>query len=158
MLINFGKHRGYSTDWLVLNDPGYYWWMCGCCGGAGHFLEAYAEATRLLWHIDAKPFLVTCGGDQCSNQATRVTAYDGVAQLKPWCDSCDPYSTGASPGKLSIIRACRQAMNYVASTTGQSSDQKAIINYLAQAKGLPAGADVFERQAFFGTRATASSS
>jgi hypothetical protein len=158
MLISFGRHQGYSTDWLVLNEPGYVWWMLDSRGTIGNFLDVCAEASRLLWHIDAKPFLVTCSGDQCSNLAMRVSAYDGVAQLKPWCDSCDPSIAGVSPGTLTIIRTCREAMSYIARTTSRRSDHRAIIRYLAQAKGLPVDADVYERRAFFATSATASSS
>jgi hypothetical protein len=78
-------------------------------------------------------------GVECGKPATRASAYRQVPNdLHWWCDSCDPYGTGANSEKLFMARTCSSALFHVNSDCGESrQDKRIIVKGLAEAKGLP---------------------
>src|SRR5438552_2009354 len=113
MFIQFGKHWGTSIELLLLKQPDYIRWMLSQQGTTRNFCEARQEACRLIRAFNEKPILKPCQNLECGNCATRATVYQGSVRPIWWCNHCDPYRLGASPGKLHIIQTYGDAGCYV---------------------------------------------
>lgn len=128
MDMGFGKYKGKAVAWVLLEDPQYFDWM-GNNGMSGN--PEYIFAMQLINIFDSKPFINArcngrCGGQ---NPVTRLTLYAGIYNGAYWfCDECDPYDSGANPGKLTPIRTLSHAIGY------RDSD---LIKAMAIAKGVP---------------------
>lgn len=93
------------------------------------------EFKRLIAKFDARPFETPCAG--CGATATRASAYRNSSSLMFWCDNCDPYSSGADRGKLTMIRTYQEALRHVGGTfTAPRTEKRNIILALAHGKGL----------------------
>ena len=67
-----------------------------------------------------------------------------------WCDTCDPYETGALSGKLYLLDSYINALGHVEIfCSGRKSDYKKIIKLMSQAKGLPNRVGETQAQNFF---------
>jgi hypothetical protein len=114
MIINFGKHRGKSVEWLVLKAPDYLKWILEQSAPTGNLASVKAEALRLVLLFDGKQITKECCGSNCRNTAIQFTAYVGNPSLiYAWCDTCDPYQLGATRWKLRFIKTYEEALNYV---------------------------------------------
>jgi hypothetical protein len=151
MTITFGKYRGKSVEWLVLKAPDYLKWILEQPDSTCNLASVKTEALRLISLFDAKQITKPCLGSNCSKAAIQFTAYQGNPYLiYAWCDTCDPYQQGASPGKLTFIKTYRDALNYVKRDGGgRSSDYKGAIKKIAMAKGLPARSSEAQMKEFF---------
>lgn len=131
--IESGKHEGKRSEIVALNYPHYGQWYRGKYPQAKLSKTLQQHAAKM----DAKPFTVAC--DNCKiKAATRATAYQNNPDLYFWCADCDPYSLGASRGKLSVVNTCQQALDHIDLTAaGNVAWKKRILRTLAQAKGLP---------------------
>jgi hypothetical protein len=154
MILSFGKkHAGKSLELLVLKEPDYIKWMLEQKNPGAAMKRAQDEAKRLIAKFDAMPFTENCSGHTGSpHPATRCTVYgNNVRGPYWWCDACNPYQSGANPGKLQEVRSYGQALRHVASFCGgRVSDYKSLIRDLAAAKGLPSRVGEKQAQAFFG--------
>jgi len=144
MILKSGRHADKSTEYVFLrhgNDASYI--MANYADG-----PVGKEYLRLSRKFDAKPFEVQCY--QCANTATRASAYRGSPSLMFWCDDCDPYSQGASRGKLVIVRTYLEAVRHIDFTCqGYRAWKDMIIKELAGAKGCPARLSQKAAIAFF---------
>src|SRR5690348_4053546 len=113
MLVTFGKHQGRTVEELVLKEPDYVVWMLMQPNPAGAMARTCHEARRLIGVFDDKPFLGPCSGRDCPRPATRCSVYGQNIQPVCWCDDCDPYSMGASQGRLQIITGYGDAVRHV---------------------------------------------
>jgi hypothetical protein len=139
MQITFGKHAGKSLELLLLKEPDYIAWMLAQQSVYGAVKRAQDEAKRLIARFDAKPLVKDCFGRSGAHKATRCTVYgNNVTAPYWWCSTCDPYLSGANPGKLQVVASYEDALAHVALwCSGRSSDYKSLIKDLARAKGLP---------------------
>jgi hypothetical protein len=148
--ISFGKHYGKSAELVVLKEPDYVDWMLGLDGATGRLPETRREVRGLVNEFDRKPILWPCQAPGCGNRATRCSLYQGGLQPRWWCEHCDPYQLGASPGKLAIVKTYLNVVTYVSHyCRGRRVDLKVLIRVLAQAKGLPARVGEPEARNFF---------
>jgi len=150
MKITFGKLKGKSVGLALLRHPDYIAWVLDQPSPSGGMKGVIAEANDLIPLFDAKPIVKRCRGRNCSNQATRFSVYHGGFDAWPWCDSCDPYSQGASTGRLSILKTYREALRHVAFfNAGRREDYRDLLKSMAEAKGLPARVGEKQAAAFF---------
>ena len=149
--LNFGKNAGKSVEQLVLKDPKYIHWMLSQSDAKGALKLAQAHAAKCIKRFDAKPFVKTCSGQNCHATATRCTVYtDNVSDPYWWCDTCDPYESGANRGKLPVLTTYAQAYNHVQLyCSGRVSDHKDIVLSMAKAKGLPSRVGEAQALQFF---------
>ena len=133
MLIQSGSKEGKTTQELVLKEPDWVQFFLG----KNKTGKVPTELRRHIQTFDAKPLIERCS--RCKSVATRASLYVGNALLPYyWCDSCDPYSSGARPGTLTVVHTYAQALRFVDYLcSGKWSDKRAIIKSLGQAKGLP---------------------
>lgn len=152
MRVPFGKYAGKSTEILVLKHPDYAFSILGEREATGHFHDIQVEIRRLIQLFDQKPILrpCMCGPCMCGRCATRGTVYKRTVQPYWWCENCDPYRLGASPGKLQIIRSYFDAVDCANMCgAGWRSAFKILINEMARAKGLPERVGEAQALAFF---------
>lgn len=142
MYFSFGKHRWKNVEQVLLIDPSYVCWMWGLAKVDGGMAEVRREAARLMAIFNDKPFTVNC---RCGGQATRCMLYVGNPSPEFWCDQCDPYSGGASPGRL------REIQTYLEAATAASTRDgvKNVVQEIARAKGLGDRITHDEAEAFF---------
>lgn len=129
MKMTFGKYENKPVAWVLLTDPGYFYWM------REKQMKNYKEykfAIELIKVLDSLPYknvkcMGECGGE---NPVTRFTLYKNKFNGEYWfCDSCDPYSKGAISGNLHSISEF--------STVFGHKDQEYIIKAIVSAKGAP---------------------
>ncbi len=151
MLVNFGKHKGKSVEWIVLKEPDYIKWVLDQPDPNGNLETIMTEALSLILVFDAKPIVKACHGSNCNKPAVRFTAYEGnSSSIFTWCEACDPYQTGAVHGKLRILSTYDDALHHAEfSCDGHRSDYKTIIKEIAIAKGLPRRSPETQVKAFF---------
>jgi hypothetical protein len=145
MGLQSGKHAGKTTETLLLKSPDWAQWMM-----SNHPDNPVSrEFRRLVARFDAKPFTKIC--DRCRQQATRASAYQGSGRnLMFWCDDCNPYSSGASSGRLTVVRTFDDALRHIEFTcTALRGEKRDIINALAKGKGLPSRVGDAQAEAFF---------
>jgi hypothetical protein len=146
--IDFGKYAGKPLELLVLKEPGYVAWILKQQSAAGRMKSVQIEAKRLIALFNAKPFLKDCFGQSHGpRKATRCSVY-GSSVNAPywWCSTCNPYESGAAPGKLQSVATYESALRHVDFFYGgRGADYKSLIRALAEAKGLPSR--VGEKQA-----------
>jgi hypothetical protein len=149
MIITFGKFRGRSVEWLVLNAPGYVKWVINQPAPAGPLIPLKSELLRLIDMFDAKRILEPC--INCKSTAFRFTGYQGVSyELYPWCETCDCYNTGAASWKLTVIKTYRDALKFIEwHCRGRPSAYQAIIRAIAESKGFPERSSEVRIQKFF---------
>lgn len=140
MEVTFGKHQGKSIETLVIKEPTYTAWMLLVESPTGQMKSVQKRARQLVSCFDDKPIIIECYGKGCGNRATRCTIYlNNVATPHWWCDECDPYQSGANPGKLQAVQTYQQALGHVDMyCKGRVTDARNLVRSLAQAKGLPA--------------------
>ncbi len=148
MIITFGKKKGVEVGKVLLKDPDYIAWALNQ-SNSGPMGALQTEAKRLIAKFGTKPLTTVCHG--CKGNATYFTAYANNANsLYSWCDTCNPYSSGANPGKLTSIRSFSDAMAHIAYSCGNLKKGKtAIVKAMAEAKGLPKRVGDAEVAAFF---------
>ena len=153
MQVTFGKHVGKSVELLMIKEPNYISWILGQDSPRGAMAKMKSHVEQLIYIFDAKPFTEKkCYSATCSNQATRLTMYEENLIPLPfwWCDTCDPYQTGANRGKLRFLMGYLSALQYVRSFCGgKKSDYVTIIKRIAQSKGLPHRVGELQVQKFF---------
>ncbi len=109
MEMSFGKHEGKPVSWVLIEDPGYIAWM----REQGMDRPELKFALSLLAKLDSIPFkAVKCrGSQQCTNPVTNLVLYKGVFNGGYWfCDSCDPYTHGATKGTLTQINSAARIL------------------------------------------------
>ena len=135
MKIWFGKHKGKLLERLLLAEPHYIRWIRKE-GAKPPLSVVKKEIEHLLEVFKSRPFVVRC--TNCKKAATRCTVYGNAVSPYWWCDSCDPYSTGAQEGKLTIIKTYDHAMTHVEYFCGDRlGDARELARALAEGKGLP---------------------
>ena len=72
--------------------------------------------------------------------------------MQYWCDDCNSYSAGASPGKLQEICGYLDAVQYALNWCGPKGFSEIVVRDLAEAKGLPERAGVAQIRAFFNVK------
>lgn len=145
MLVTFGKYAGKSTELLVLKHPDYVVWLRYQSSLKGLALAARNDCVRLIAKFDSASYTRPCS--KCRQPATRTTFYAGNAtDCYTWCDACDPYSSGALQGKLTVVDAYKGALLQAALYHGNRvTAQRDAVQALGRAKGL--GKSVTEKQA-----------
>lgn len=136
--ISFGKYKGELPGAVLIKDPDYVEWVLGKKDAHGSLKELRGEFIRLIKIFDSADFETICEASKCMQKATRCTAYrHNYASLHWWCDECDPYSSGASQGKLRELRSYMGALRYLRSERLRSKkDKETLIRKLAQDKGI----------------------
>ena len=150
MEVTFGKHKGSSVEFLVLKQADYVTWLLEQTDAYGALQRVRKHAKGLILSFDAKRVLKKCYG-RCDKVATYCTVYsDNVLQPYWWCDTCDPYQSGASRGKLHPIRAYEDALGHASLyCRGRRDDYRELILEIARAKGLPDRVGEAQARAFF---------
>jgi hypothetical protein len=134
MIISFGRHKGISGEMLILRDPSYVKWILIEEGDSEQFIKVQNEMYRLISKFDAKPFIKNCLA--CNERvATRVSIYKGDFDHLEFCNICDPYDWGATPGKLVICKKYMDILWYI--DYGRRSGLRRLLRSVAQSKGLP---------------------
>ena len=113
MRFTRGEHFDRSITSVVLHDPAYTMAMIRH-GEHDQPQEVVDEAARLVAEFDAAPFRIRCEGENCTNNATRAVLYGDNRDPQWWCDDCDPYPTGATAGKVHVVKTYRDAVTHVA--------------------------------------------
>jgi len=146
--VTFGKHRGKSLELLFLKEPGYVAWVCDQEKASAPLARLQDVACQLRRVFDRKPLLKPCL--RCGGQAVRFSYYLNGTGLMFWCDTCNPYSSGAAPGRLAIGQRYEELVDRVrAASTGPNTDLKSLVLELARAKGLPSRVGESQAAAFF---------
>lgn len=138
MQITFGKHDGESTEQVVLKKASYARWVIEQTAATGKLKAVQQDIINLIDAFDAKAITKPC--HKCGGAATRASAYrNNHVDLFVWCDTCDPYSAGANPGKLTMVTTYRDLLRHVTlSCGGTAKGYDAMVRSMAKAKGLPA--------------------
>jgi hypothetical protein len=148
--LTFGKHQGKTVSELVFTQPGYISWILDKPDCMGALLGFQKSAQSLVAHFNAKPMTCYCRGQGCIAPASRASVYKGTLDSMYWCDDCNPYQTGANPGRLFFIRSYRDVLMCVSlNLNGRASYQVQMIRELARAKGAPERMTEKARSAFF---------
>ena len=149
MKINFGKLRGKSVALAIVRHQDYVAWILQQPSPTGQMKAVAAEAKRLIQKFDAMAIQETCC--KCRNRpATRFSVYRGNFQPQWWCDTCDPYSQGAAPGRLTVGNTYQAALHHVTvCNAGRRQDYKDLLKAIAEAKGLPSRVGEKQAAAFF---------
>jgi hypothetical protein len=151
MKVMFGKHLGESVELLMLKEPDYIKWILDQKSPTGAMVNVKTYIQKLIKIFDDKPFVgKQCWSKICQNPATKFTVY--LDNLAPywWCDTCDPYQTGANSGKLQSPIDYQSALQHVELfCRNRKSDYKEVIKMMSQAKGLPARVGEAQAQKFF---------
>jgi uncharacterized protein (DUF3820 family) len=149
MIIPFGKYRGKSVEWLVLNRPDYVKWVLEQPAPTGPLAALKADALRLVSIFDAKPIVTLC--KNCQKTATRFTGYAGNPYMfYAWCETCDCFNTGAVSWKLVITKTYVDTLNFAhLHCEGLRSDYRRAINAIAMAKGFPERSSAARIKQFF---------
>jgi hypothetical protein len=152
MQITIGKFKGSTVGAVVLKHADYCKWVLDQRGATGPLAKVKAEAERLISILDGKQILGSCSHSGCQSPPVRFSAYRESSNLPHrWCGACNPYSTGAVPGSLSIITTYRQALSHVESRcAGRQGDYVSIIREIAVAKGLSKRITEKDIATFFG--------
>jgi hypothetical protein len=137
MVITFGKHKGKSAELILLKHASYVDWVLSQADASGNMKSLQRAFQCLIRRLDEKPFAYPCDG--CKQEATRASFYEGNPDLcYVWCEDCDPYSSGANAGKLTVVRSSEEVVWYVkARVSKYDSDIDDGIRAYAFAKGLP---------------------
>jgi hypothetical protein len=150
VFIKFGKYRGKSVESLLLTEPDYAAWICRVDNPTAELLRIRLEIKRLVERFDLKRIVMRCQNPECREFATRCSVYYRAVRPKWWCDKCDPYLAGATPGKLEIIRSYWEVVWYVnACCDDRKMAMRRLVKELARAKGLPTRAGDAQAIAFF---------
>jgi len=141
MIIAFGKHDGESVIEVVLKNPEYVNWVLENTDATGQLRVIRNEMLRFIDIFNSKPFTQKCWGNShnCDKPATRCTTHrEDCFALQWWCDECNPYQNGASPGTLYVISTYQNVLGYVSGVCkNRKEDYVSFIKRLAQEKGLP---------------------
>lgn len=137
MIVTIGKHKGMPAESVVLKHANYAFWVLGETKATGSLKALRSEFQRLFAILDEKPFARSCDG--CERAATRASFYRNNPEVAHvWCDDCDPYSTGANNGTLTVVKDAAGVRWYVlGSCGGRASDLDVAVRTFARAKGLP---------------------
>jgi len=131
--IKSGAKAGKSTQELVLKEPDWVQFFMGKApqGSIPAAIKSHVAA------FNSRPLVKECW--RCKDLATRASFYAGDARSACyWCEGCDPYSTGARSGMLTIVTTYSQALRFVDfHCRGSRVEKRKIIRLLGAAKGLP---------------------
>jgi hypothetical protein len=134
--VTFGKHKGKLEQVLVIRWPDYVSWVLSQPQPSGPMIPLATKFKALIEAFDRKPILKKCF--RCKEPATRYSLYRNSVNAYWWCDACDPYSSGAIEGRLTIGRTYREALRHVQYSCGDTATEaRTVIRMLAEAKGLP---------------------
>ena len=138
MLIGFGKHASLNVQQIMLRQPDYVVWMQNQPVPGKSMLKVLTEVNRLAILFDAKTPIHSCSGSGCSKIATYATGYSGnPSTLYWWCNSCNPYSSGAMSGKLHKISTFSEALKFAQYCGGTKSDFRTVVLKFSEGKGAP---------------------
>jgi hypothetical protein len=139
MQINFGKHAGKTSEELLLKHASYVAWVVSQTGANSQLASLQTEIEELIQTLDLKPFAGKCHTTGCKRAVTKLSAYlDNDKDLYRWCEHCDPYTSGANPGKLSEVRTYADMMRHVQFRCGGTKGgYDRIVKSYAKTKGLP---------------------
>ncbi len=151
MNVTFGKHMGKSVELLMLKEPSYIKWILEQESPRGAMASVQAYIKHLVLLFDQKPLIEQqCSSKTCKKQATQFTVY--LDNLLPhwWCNTCDPYQTGANAGKLQSPMRYLQALRHVeVFCNNRKPDYSVMIKAISQGKGLPNRVGEAQAKAFF---------
>jgi hypothetical protein len=150
MSVPFGRQRSHSAAKLLLDDPAYVVSVLREPEPQGRLARLRDEVCRLIDRFDARPICVPCRAPGCGRRATRCSVYRDSVRPVWWCDECDPYQEGATPGALRLLSRYLEAVAHVEwSGNGRRSDLRFLVRELARARGLPGRVGAAEAEAFF---------
>jgi hypothetical protein len=150
MILQFGKFFGRSIYTIALKEPSYAWWLAHEEAATGKFLAAQEAVRELIRRFNEKSFVMPCQGPKCKNLATRGSVYCGTPRPRWFCDDCNEYQLGASPGKLEVVRTYGDAVQYVDTfCRGDKGFLRILIRELGRARGLPWRVSEAQAAAFF---------
>lgn len=137
-LLGFGKYESKSLELVLLKHPDYVAWMFEQKDPGGRLGQIRQEAREILRVFDGKPFVEKCFGRGCEKLAARCSLFkDKLREPYWWCDECDPYQTGAPPGRLAIASTYRQVLDHAAKYHyGGRAGYKKLIIGLARGRGF----------------------
>ncbi|NNJ24347.1 hypothetical protein [Alienimonas chondri] len=150
MKITFGKYDGKTLEQILLTDPAYVRQILSVSDPDDDLKAVIAEAWRMIELFEAKPLTGMCYKINCGKAATRIFLYIGSPALTFWCDKCDPYSRGATQGKLREVKEYLDVEDYVARYfKGRKSDLQVIFRAVLEAKEGPKPVTERAAKAFF---------
>ena len=113
--------------------------------------KTQSHLQQLIKIFNEKPFVgKKCSASLCEGIVTGFTVY--MDNLDPywWCDTCDPYQTGAVSGRLQTPIGYNSALRHVELyCQNRKSDCGDIIKMISRAKGLPNRVGDAQAQKFF---------
>lgn len=137
MKITFGTHNGELLEKLLVEEGQYITWLLDevetPATPAGRLR---AQAIERIERFDAKPFVERCWMEGCSRLAVRSSFLAPNFEPMFWCPTCDPYSSGAPPGRLTIVKRYRQVLRLVQSHGDRKGDHRLALRHFCTAKGL----------------------
>ena len=128
MNMSFGKYKGKPVAWVMFKDINYFLWMQH---KKMQDKQEFGFMLKLLKEFDQMPIInAKCKGEcRGQNPVVKLVLYNNTCNGPYWfCDKCDPYFLGATPGKLSEIRCSGGTFSYC---------KPDIFKIVANAKGFP---------------------
>jgi hypothetical protein len=138
MKITVGKDKGTEIHELFFSNPKFIGWALHETNPGTRLFYCITEMKRLIDIFDKKPFEIKCFGRDCTKKSTRLTAAKGnIQSYFFWCNKCDPFQMGATPGKIASLSTYLQATSFVTRyCSGRKKDYVYIIRKMAQAKNI----------------------
>jgi len=138
MKVTFGKYKGKTVEYLMINQPDYIKWILTEHEPSGDLATIQNHVLKLIRKFDKKPFIgKSCSSSNCNNTATRFTINKENLTAYWWCDSCEPKHTDIPNDQLQSPIGYKSAIKHIDLYCNESiSAYKTIIQMIATAKGL----------------------
>lgn len=130
-------YQDKTYEQVIISFPDYISWLLAKPDLKGVALHARTRVLQLITKFDSAPFTTKCS--KCRGAATRGTLYRGgtPSLFYWWCDTCDPYSSGANYGKLANIPTYKELLSFIRHNGNRRGDFRLAVKSFAQGKGAP---------------------
>ena len=135
----------------MLKEPSYIKRVLEQQSPTGTMAKVKSHIPQLIKAFDAKPFVgKQCWAKSCNKATTRFTVYLDNIDPYWWCDTSDPYQTGANSEKLQLPIGYKPVLQHVEFyCRNRKSDYKGIIKMISQVKGLQVRVGEAQAEKFF---------
>lgn len=150
MLIEMGKYHNHTLEWLILNDPKYFYEFLTTTGISENASRLKEEAYKLISIFDRKPFIRTCSNFGCRRSVVRFTLALHNTHVSFWCENCLP-KLGWQQYTISTFSTFMDIVKLLYSYSKPKVVMTTIVREIARCKGLPKRAGEKEAAEFFST-------
>jgi len=138
MKITFGKYKGKTVEYLMINQPDYIKWILIEHEPSGDLATTQKQVSKLIRKFDKKPFIgKSCSSSNCNNSATKFTICKSNLNPHWWCNSCEPIHADITSEQLQSPVGYKSAIKHIDLYCNENiSAYKTVIQMIAEAKGL----------------------